>query len=889
MTTRLAPSQATRNVHLAFRLILLAWLGFVVAFSWVSWQVEKQEESQALTLVADLAGKSIQGYFAHFETDLQFLSNDVLEVDGSINPGRALRLLKRFKEANLDFANANLSDLNGQILVSAVETPGKSLPNVGQQESFLLARESLQKGQRFHIGRPYIGQIIQQWGIPLRYAVYDKRGQWRYILNATIPLAKQQSYWRSLPLAENTVFGILRDDGYLLSRYPVPARTDLETVYGKPRVGGLLDYLDAHHFPENGITIGMTSLTGFSNIFAFRRLSPYPLTFFVAKPIPTLRTIWWQRTQPFYLLVFVFLASGLGVYYWTIRRQTRREMETQQQEEKFRSIFEGSHDAIMLLADDGYFDCNQRTLEIFGLRDKAEFLTRHSYEFSPPVQPDGQDSRTAANDKITRARQHGATRFEWMHQRKSGETFPADVLLSAFTHGGKQVLQATVRDITEQKAAQRQVEFLAYHDALTGLPNRVLARDHFQLARSYADREQTKMALVFLDLDNFKIINDSLGHVVGDALLRAVAERLKLCVRDTDTLSRLGGDEFLIVLGGLDDLDTTAHVAVKILTQLAQNILVEGHELSTSLSMGIAVYPDDGRDYDTLLKKADTAMYQSKEAGRNTYRFYTEQMNVDAMEHLQIRNNLRKALERAEFVLHYQPQLDLNTLKVIGAEALIRWNHPEFGMVLPGRFIPVAEDSGLIVEIGDWVLREACRQAMAWRQEGLPELVIAVNLSAMQFKRGDLEQSIIRALSESGLTPPLLELELTESILIQDTERVLAMVQRLKALGVKLSIDDFGTGYSSLSYLKSFAVDKLKIDQSFVRDMADDPSDATIVRTIIQMAKSLNLKTVAEGVETARHAELLRLQRCDEVQGYHFAKPMPPDAFARYLAASRPA
>lgn len=407
----------------------------------------------------------------------------------------------------------------------------------------------------------------------------------------------------------------------------------------------------------------------------------------------------------------------------------------------------------------------------------------------------------------------------------------------------------------------------------------------FELAAvSFADRENTKVALVFLDLDNFKFINDSLGHGIGDALLKAVATRLKTCLRDMDTLCRQGGDEFLIVLSAMPDLDAISHAAIKIMAQMMGTFPIEGNELFTSLSIGIAVYPDDGKDYDTLLKKADTAMYQSKEAGRSTYRFYAEQMNVDANEHLQIRNSLRKGLEREEFVLYFQPQIDLSSNTVIGAEALIRWNHPEFGIIPPGRFIPLAEASGQIIQMGEWVLFEACRQAVAWRQAGLTELVMAVNLSAIQFKRGDLEQCVVRALTQSGLEPAFLELELTESILIQDTEKVLEMVQRLKALGVKLSIDDFGTGYSSLSYLKRFAVDKLKIDQSFVRDMADDPNDAVIVRTIIQMAKSLNLKTIAEGVETERQLSLLRLQHCDEAQGYYFARPMPAEEFARYLA-----
>ncbi len=472
-----------------------------------------------------------------------------------------------------------------------------------------------------------------------------------------------------------------------------------------------------------------------------------------------------------------------------------------------------------------------------------------------------------------------ANGIRWVRDR-------AEVVLDS--EGKELALIGTVQDITEHKEKEAQIEFLAFHDPLTRLPNRLLAKDHLEMAVAYASRTHTRVALLFLDLDNFKTINDSLGHATGDALLKAVATRLRDSVRNTDTISRQGGDEFLLLLPDTSDAEAVTDIAEKVLRKLNAPFEVEGYQLSTSASIGIAVYPDDGSDFDTLLKKADTAMYQAKKAGRSTYRFYTEQMNVDAVEHHHMLTGLARALERNEFVLYYQPQIDIASGAVIGAEALIRWRHPERGLVAPGLFIPLAEDSGHIVPIGEWVLREACRQAAAWQQAGLPELLMAVNLSAVQFKRSNLERSITRALADSGLRPELLELELTESILIQDTENMLGTVHRIKALGVKLSIDDFGTGYSSLSYLSRFAVDKLKIDQSFVRDMVDNPGNAAIVRAIIQMAKSLNLKTIAEGVEDESLLAPLRLHRCDEAQGYHFARPMPADEFARYLAKMRP-
>lgn len=544
-------------------------------------------------------------------------------------------------------------------------------------------------------------------------------------------------------------------------------------------------------------------------------------------------------------------------------------------------VFESSGECIVIT------DANEHILTV----NKA-FTTVTGYSAeevigqTPRVMSSGQHDADFYSKMWRSLQSTGYWQGEIWDRRKNGETYPKWVSISTVRDSAGQPSNyiGVFSDITERKAAEAQIEFLAYHDALTELPNRRLAVDHLELALAYADRSATKAAVLFLDLDNFKTINDSFGHATGDALLKAVVKRLRECTRETDTISRQGGDEFLVVLTNVSDTDAITGVAEKILEKIEETFHIEGNEIATSLSIGIAVYPDDSRDVDTLLNLADTAMYHAKEAGRNAYRFYTEQMNEDAHEHQRIRVGLRRALERDEFILYYQPQIDLTSGAVVGAEALIRWNHPEQGFLPPGRFIPIAEESGLIVPMGDWVLREACRQTVAWQKAGLPELVVAVNVSAMQFKRGDLEQSVLQALDESGLAPKFLELELTESILIQDTEKVLETVQRLKSRGLLLSIDDFGTGYSSLSYLKRFNVDKLKIDRSFVCDMANNPNDAVIIRAIIQMARSLNLKTIAEGVEDEHMLAFLRLQYCDEAQGYYFARPMPADEFARYLA-----
>jgi predicted signal transduction protein with EAL and GGDEF domain len=368
-------------------------------------------------------------------------------------------------------------------------------------------------------------------------------------------------------------------------------------------------------------------------------------------------------------------------------------------------------------------------------------------------------------------------------------------------------------------------------------------------------------------------------------LLQVVAERIHECLRETDTISRLGGDEFLIIISDVRDTQSIIHFTLKVIEKFSLPFDVEGHELSTTASIGISIYPDNGADQESLLKHADAAMYQAKISGRNTYRFFTEEMNASAADFLHIRNDLEKALIRQEFVLHYQPQISLGKGRPVGVEALIRWNHPTRGELSPCRFIPIAESSGLIVPIGNWVLQEACRQAVAWRAMGLCPVIMGVNLSAVQLRRGDLVHAVSQALNDSGLDAAALELELTESILVQDTDSALTIIQDLKALGIRLSIDDFGTGYSCLAYLKRFDVDRLKIDQSFVRDINADSNDDAIVHAIIQMAHSLGLKTIAEGVESLETLNAVANHGCDEVQGYYFSRPVPADQMREYLAS----
>ncbi|MEO7464125.1 MAG: EAL domain-containing protein, partial [Nitrosospira sp.] len=441
------------------------------------------------------------------------------------------------------------------------------------------------------------------------------------------------------------------------------------------------------------------------------------------------------------------------------------------------------------------------------------------------------------------------------------------------------------RDITERKASEQRILNLAHYDSLTSLPNRALLADRMQVAIKRAARQSIRLAVLFVDLDRFKPINDSLGHDIGDQLLKGVAGRMQASVRSVDTISRVGGDEFVILLSEIETADDAARVAEKLIKGLSQPYAIEGHELLITASIGICIYPENGKQSNALLRNADAAMYSAKEAGRNCYQFYSDDMTARAIERLSLEHDLRGAAQRGEIFVVYQPQIELGTRRIIGAEVLMRWQHPTQGLILPARFIPIAEDSGLILVIGEWILGEACRQARLWRDRGILDICISVNVSAVQFRQSDFVGVVERALNESGISPGSLELELTESVVMQGVESTVQKLQEVEALGVRVAIDDFGTGHSSLSYLRQFTVDRLKIDQSFVRDLPGNADAEAIAAAIVAMGLSLGLRIIAEGVETEAQAEFLQKILCKEGQGYLYAKPMIANEFEGWIAA----
>ena len=691
---------------------------------------------------------------------------------------------------------------------------------------------------------------------------------------------------------------------------------------------------------------------------------------------------------------------------------SEQKLATEQLEDsknRYRVLFEDSGDAALVTDETGILDCNSAALEMFGYSSMAALP--HPIDMSPPNQADGIPSRVAGKQKVAEARAKGKVSFEWLHQRKNGQIFPAEVSLTGLTLSGRQVVLAIVRDITERKqaeeallfktalleaqtettidgilvvdesdrivlankqfglsfempadllvtgdarltrqhmlemvegpeafiekttrlngnrteksmdelrlkngkifdrysaplvdangrhrgriwymrditerkAAEERIQFLAYYDALTELPQRALLEDRLEHALADARRRGEKIALLYLALDQFKAINDSFGHAFGDILLREVARRIQACGREQDTAARVGGDEFVILLSSAKGSADAAIAAERIMVALNGNFDIQGESLGVSCSIGVSMFPEHGADSESLIRNADEAMYRAKSDGRGKVRFFSNEMNAEAQERLRTDKDLRLAIDREEFFLEYQPQVEIETGRITGFEALIRWQHPELGLIPPDRFISIAENNGLIMPIGEWVLRTACAQARRWQDEGLAVVPVAVNVSAVQFRQEGFTALVRRVLIETGLSARSLELELTESLLLSDVEVVFATLQDLKRMGVRLAIDDFGTGYSSLSYLKKFPVDKLKIDRTFIRDIAADADDAAITTAIVSMAKNLRLNVIAEGVETEEQMSFLREHKCDEIQGYYFSRPLLPDDAASML------
>ncbi len=572
-----------------------------------------------------------------------------------------------------------------------------------------------------------------------------------------------------------------------------------------------------------------------------------------------------------------FLGIGLD-----IEERKRIEDALRQETARFVAQVESSPDGVLVVDRDGRKVIqNQRLNELWKIPPEIAADPDNQRQFAWAVaQVKDPETSTSTFTAVATSRDevvHGVVELKdgTVLERYSGPVLDKD----GHYHGRIW----TFRDITERRRAEHRIQYLATHDDLTGLPNRNLIQDRIEQAIVHARRTDRPLALLYLDLDRFKVINDGYGHPFGDAVLKVAAQRLADLVREGDTVSRQGGDEFLILLADLRSVDDAFRIAEKIIDHLYRPVQVQGRVVHLSGSIGVSVFPRDGETADALIRNADVAMYRAKDLGRNTYQLFTREMSEETLRRVELETGLRNAVSAGQLHLAYQPKVNVASGQITGCEALLRWHHPELGPVPPDRFIPIAEDSGLIVPIGDWALRTACTQGKAWLDAGLPPVTIAVNLSARQFLQQDVVRWVLRTLDETGLPPGHLELELTESLIAQNTEKVIVTIAELKAAGVKLSIDDFGTGYSSLSYLRRFRVDTLKIDRSFVRNMLTEPEDATIVLAVIALARNLNFKVIAEGVETEQHLRFLHNNGCEEMQGYYFGRPVPAVEFEGIL------
>ncbi|KEO81774.1 putative bifunctional diguanylate cyclase/phosphodiesterase [Tumebacillus flagellatus] len=556
-------------------------------------------------------------------------------------------------------------------------------------------------------------------------------------------------------------------------------------------------------------------------------------------------------------------------------RMRTHSRELAESEDRFRKLSNATFEGIVIADGGRILEVNQTFATMFGYRS-TEMLGMPLMALIHPSSREQVQENIRSEDDLS---------HEAFGLRADGTPLAIELVSTTCLYQGGTARVLAVRDITERRQAQEIINHMAYHDTLTNLPNRVLFNDRLTSALEAAEMNDERLAVLFLDLDRFKNVNDTLGHSMGDKLLKGVAARIANCVDGEAVVARMGGDEFTILLPKIQSEQEAVELAERVIQTLAQPFVIDDYELHTTTSIGIALFPVDGRDALGLMKNADTAMYRAKDQGRNNYRFYAPTMNGSSIQRLELENGLRYALERGELVVYYQPRVNIVTGQIMGMEALVRWQHPELGLVPPGQFIPLAEETGLILPIGSWVLETACRQNKAWQDAGYPPMHVAVNLSGRQFQSPGLVERVMQVLEETGLEPQYLELEITESITMHDVDFSISVLRELSAMGILISIDDFGTGYSSLNYLKHFPINTLKIDQSFVREITIDPYNAAIVTTVIYLAQNLKLKVIAEGVETEEQLSYLRDHQCDEMQGYLFSRPVPAEEFEKILRA----
>jgi diguanylate cyclase (GGDEF)-like protein/PAS domain S-box-containing protein len=765
----------------------------------------------------------------------------------------------------------SITDRNGRTVASH---PESGTIDVSDQNYFRFHREH-------DTDTPFVSQMLRdafnaEWHLHFTRRINDADGQFAGIAIVEADPGYFTSGYERSRLGERGLLGMIGNDGEFRAM-----RIGDQVGWGQRASQGP----DERHAaqPSRSPWDGVWRYTG------TRRLHGFPLSAIVALDRDEQmaafekrrRTYLWAAASASILLLLI--VTLVCIWSWQLTRTQRRIRRVQ---ETFAAASEASLDAFFVLrsvkdaagsiVDFRIEAINGRAQQLTGL-DRDALIGTTILTILPFHRDNG-----IFEDMVKAALDGGMREGEWRGSTSRNRDVWTHRQVVAVEDG----VVAIVRDITERKVAEQRIRHMAQHDDLTGLPNRSLIRDRLDQAILDARRKGRCVAVAFIDLDSFKLVNDGLGHNAGDELLKVVGARMLDCVRRHDTLGRFGGDEFVIVLSDLDDNPLAiTPVLEKIRQAVAEPVLLEGQEVQVSCSMGVVMYPRDGDDPNTLMMNADAAMYRAKEMGSNNFQFYTREMNASLEQKLVLLEGLRNALEEQQFTLLYQPKVDLRSGLILGVEALIRWHHPEHGMISPLRFIGLAEESGLIVAIGEWVLQSACRQAAAWRAAGLAPVSVSVNVSPRQFEEKRLVERVAQALQDSALPPGDLELEVTEGLIMRDLAQAVGKMRELKAMGVSLSIDDFGTGYSSLSALKSFPISRLKIDKSFVSELADNPDDQAIALAVISLGHKLNLRVIAEGVETEQQRRFLRENDCDEMQGYLFSRPLPPAEVATLLRA----
>lgn len=810
-------------------------------------------------LCSELSGRDPDTWQAVIEQKQMRLFQDVLpgiRVLNAIDADGAIRL-------------SNRDDLLGR--------------SMAQREYFIHARKHHDQ-QTLFVSSPF-QTLLGAWGVNLVRVMPNADGGFGGIISATLNPDYFQTLLRSVNYSQDMVTAIIHGDGLIFTMEP--NRVDLSgknlnlpgTFFSQHRASG----------NQENLFSGTLYATNDQRLMVFKTFQPEllqldkPLLVLAARRLDAIKADW--RTHARYQTA-TFLTIALISILALLLYQRRQRQLLQQAEavsdhlRKLQLGVENSASGVLITDVNGTIEyVNRKFTQVTG------YSPDEAIGHNPRILKSESTPREVFQELWSTILRGEEWHGELLNRRKNGEVYWSVASISPLRNETGQITHfiANVEDINERKNAEATIERLAYFDPLTDLPNRRMLQDRLEQGLKRSRRQENGMALLYIDLDRFKQVNDSLGHPAGDRLLKELSRRLLAALRDDDVVCRLGGDEFAVILHDIHHEEDVVPVVNKLLRTIEQPVVLEEGELFVSASIGVSLYPKDGEDAKTLEKHADMALYHAKEEGKNTFRFFREELNSGVQERIAFDQGLRHALSRQELRLHYQPKLSLVTGRVVGVEALLRWESKEFGMVSPDRFIPLAEENRLIVPIGEWVLRTACQQQVAWQQQGL-DLNMAVNLSAVQFKSPDLIDRIAAVMTETGIKPDQLELELTESALVEEPDEVVRVLERLRGLGCGISIDDFGTGYSSLSYLKSFPVSVLKIDRSFVRDLTYDSGDRAIAQSVVNMADNLGMQTVAEGVETPEQQEILKQIGCTFVQGFMYARPLPAEQIPDVVA-----